>query len=870
MPSRITVRGRAPREGEIGPNAAEREAMFTRGGTTPPPGNLRPAQEIFRAIRDLQNAPGSADRAQEIVIQAAALLGGMGLPGISQAAPGATASGGGGLAAGGAGAAAGGGAMASAMNALARAIEGSTRASGGGGFANPAMLSLISARWSQGPSEKMDPLLRRIDRDVRAIGTGAGGGAPPAWVPPGLPASPSWPGPGAVPWPPGMGTAQGGAAAPGAAPGGAPGWATPAARMRRGRGAPGGGGGGGGAGDVLMGAAAEHFARRMPATSRIARMLGLGAGGAAAAEGGAEAVGLAIPGLDVVAATAGAGFLIYEAGKEIISLVKGAVTAPQKAAGTAAAVLASAMPWYDFQIATARYGITGGFPGGALRGQLYSGLTAPSAMGARLGLSPQEMLGLASNYSIVQRTPEAAARLIETLGASRFAPGLSTLPTGLVQSSILQAQTYGAGAIQSGPLGAASATAQFADAMQKAVAAGLNQAEVMKNINAGISYMASIGATSAVSPSQVFGWEMQFRGAGPGGPTGLLGLQNMQGLTSATALIGHAPLQTMLASRIVRTFTSMGAVQKFVEAHGKPGTWEAMNATPTQRAALKYMVNSAASGGAFGVLMADQEWQSLMLGHPGLMAATLNIPRAPGQSEAENAYLNWQIGHYKSFASAVAAENPPPPLSVSVPYMLANYPSYLSGLKGTPLSAADQQAQMRMGKLYGVDPRVLATLEGVESSFGKNPKAGFNVMQISSPNPMPTTREQSIAEGAQIFSKRLKEGGGNLEAALIGYNEGTIAEQAFLKTGAIDTRGEAYLNKFYEMSGQVGGLQTALKNRALAGSLPLGVAQLNAAEFGQVLADVAGALTTLAAEITSAAGVVGKASSEAPSRAPWK
>ena len=674
--------------------------------------------------------------------------------------------------------------MASAMNALARAIEGSTRASAGGGFANPAMLSLISARWSQGPAEKMDPILRAIDRDVRAIGTGAGGGAPPAWVPPGLPASPSWPGPGAVPWPPGLGTAQGGAAAPGAAPGGAPGWATPAARMRRGRGAPGGGGGGGGAGGGWEAAGAVAGAMGLPATKRVLGMLGrrAAAAGAGAAEaGGAEVAGEAVGGgLGALLGPEGivvGGLIGYEAGKEIISLVKGAVTAPQKVAGQAAAVLASAMPWYDFQIATARYGITGGFPGGALRGQLYSGLTAPSAMGARLGLSPQEMLGLASNYSIVQRTPEAAARLIETLGASRFAPGLSTLPTGLVQQSVLAAQTYGA--VQPGPLGAASATAQFADAMQKAVAAGLNQAEVMKNINAGIASMAANGATAVLSPSAMFNWEMQFRGAGPGGLTGQLGRQNLQGLQSANALIGHAPLQTMLASRIVRGFTSMGAVQSFVEAHGGPGLWASLTDTPTKRKALQNMVSMASSGSAFGLLAADQMWSSLTAGTP-LMAATLNVPRFPGEFAGERTYINWQVGHYTSYASAVAAENPPPPLSVSVPYLPANYPSYLSGLKGTPLSAADQQAQMRMGKLYGIDPRVLATVEGIESTWGTDPKAGFNVMQVTPGSgwPVPKTREQSIAEGAQIFAKRLKEGGGNLEAALIGYRENPTAEQA--------------------------------------------------------------------------------------------
>ena len=865
MPSRITVRGRAAREGEIGPNAAEREAMFTRGGTTPPPGNLRPAQEIFRAIRDLQNAPGSADRAQEIVIQAAALLGGMGIPGISAASPGATTSpAGGGMAAG------GGGAMASAMNNLARAIEGPTRSSGGG-FSNP-LLGLISARWSQGPAEKMDPLLRRIDADIRAQSTGAGGAPPPPFVPPGMSNTPpAWP-PGPQ-WPPqgGAGGRGGGSAATGVTGGtarGAPGWAVSAARITH--------------------------AAGMPHTSRMIRaMIGREGGmGAATAAGGGEGLGgLAEEAGGLVGALSGGavgaeiGMMVGLGVKELVGAVKTVATIPQKIGGFIASTVAAVDPWLSLNVSAIETGIGAGFSGakllkGGIYGGLVAGIGAPSRAMAELGWSPAQGLAAIRGWGIPQPSAAGATNLAVAIGgAQQFMPGLAFLPPGQVLQSLSAAAA--AGAIGPGRVGATLGAAQLSGVLQAAQTSGMNTSMLLSSIDAGIAGMAQSGAaTAAMSPGEMGDYLLRFRGAGPGGRTGALGLQSLGGINAALGTIGSEPIRTMLAARWATQFHSVAQFQKFVMAQpGGAATWQRIASGPGQMRQIQDMIIEA---NANHPLAAGEIAGEILQNAPDL-ATTLLAPTGIGRggmTQGMRDLLKQRLLNEPSIAAALTQTNPARygvlPAGSPTAFEEKDVPEYKKEMARLGMSASLIEQNIVAGRKSGISPLVMAPRMAMESNMGtsthRNPLA-FNQTGRQNPYqvtpqglpkgwPAPKTRQEAITDAFISMRGDLIESGGNFEKAFAIYTGNTPAEQAnaLIEPAYINgKRNPLFGEGYYQQVAKMQGLKGPLAARSAEAAARVGQAQQTYNLLGGTINFIAEELANLADDMASTAAAINSA-----------
>ena len=890
MPSRVTIRGKAPSPEQLrsaveGLPAAERQSLLNNPAfqSATAGQRIQPAQELFKAIRALQNGQ-SVVPAQELALQAAALLGGFGLPGIEGILnPGV---------AGAAPASRGMGPTSAipwtqqgasspviqdVIRRTAQAVVSATHGPGGPvsltalqgltmpqkpwgvqqGQTSPVIVlpggmgvraSGAAAMAPEGVTQPVpnaiDELKRidvdirrlgsenldRIDHDIRRLGVTPappagwqlpfGGTAIPSFVPPGMTRAggpPAW-------VPPGVGMGGGGGGG-----GGLPG--TPGAA-----GAPGGGGFGWGA------AAAGAVAARGLGLGRTASLLGRMAGG------GVE-LGLA----------AGAAWEI--------------ATLPQHMANIPQALMNAARAYVGPAYALAGYSRAGGFgyAGMPLLNSFYAGNGLPTAELRAAGMTPADAVQQLQTFGIVQSSVSRSNRLAVALGTARFMPGFSGLPDDTAAQFL--GRMTGAGMIPGTAGGAQIGVVQVSDILSKAVTLGMDRVQVLQAINSGVQALIGAGAMGG-SMARIGAFLTGFP-AEPG-KSGQFGLNVMGQIEGAVSTIGTNPLRTLIATQFGMQFHAPAQLQAYMQKNA-PGLWQTLSNSGNKRIILNNLTQAVASGNPQGIayftqqlLQTDPRFAAMVMASP----AVLNL-LPPGflRTEAAANILG------TSAVGALDVLNPAGAIPDQVTKFLGGLPigynkgqtaDYTAALgKVKKLSSSDAALVMSVAATTGVDPRIIATLMGVESTWGtakydqSGRPVGVNVMQISSANPMPTTRQGSIIEGAQLFKKRYEEARRAMpnappsvlmEAALIGYSAaGTVGETAFIKTGQMTTPEAAYIEAFNTAAARMGLPNAYLGNVAATGAATMGGAVTTYAEIGQPISN---AVTNLQSVVSAISGLI--------------
>lgn len=405
----------------------------------------------------------------------------------------------------------------------------------------------------------------------------------------------------------------------------------------------------------------------------------------------------------------------------------------------------------------------------ALRSIYPGGLQTPPWMRA-LGISPGRALGLVQGLGVSPTSSEDFEGSARALGSVQFMPGLGGAEQPVL-NSVSNAARYGL--VQPNEGSIRSYTAGLQETLTTAVQRGMDRATILRSIDAGIAMAARTG-TGAVSSTGIQDFMMRFTNL-PGGMTGEAGLAAMGGLQGSMEQVGRAPLQTMMAAQAARGLRTEDDVKKFLGSR-----YADLSAKPEGRQAIANLLSANRSGNQFSAAM----WLTALTdGDPDAQRRILSQSPFYAGMSADMRPLAEARATGMSPMAVLAANNPGNPGRTGSPVGFNFGPG---GLRDTTGSDADYKAKLlRMGvrgdlvdvviseaRKHNVSPILMGGVMMKESSGGRDPRAGDNVMQIdpSSGMPVPQSAAQSIQEGAEHLDRDLARGGGNFYQAMRGYN----------------------------------------------------------------------------------------------------
>ncbi len=619
--------------------------------------------------------------------------------------------------------------------------------------------------------------------------------------------------------------------------------------------------------------------------SRVGGMFGgggSGGGGGGGGFAGAAAGGFGFGGVASLLAGGIEGEVIYQAVKEV-------ATAPQHLVSMAAGMMQRAAPYIDQVRQTAMMSRAGGYAFGDQRtpGSLMSQFLLPggkpTAMMSELGLTQQQAASWLSTFGIVQPSAEAAGGLVGAIGRSQYAPGLSMVgPDKLAQ---FFADVAGAGAVAPSARGVSQSTGQLSDILTKAIAHGMNSADVLQSIDSNIQSLAGAGAggTSLAGTARF----MTSFGNLPGAQSGALGLSEAQGIHAAAATIGTDPARTYGAAIFASRFDTAAKLKaELRKTTGSNDYWNTLNSTQAGRDQLNNYFKLASTGQVFA---ASQLAAQLLSGSGGENAlAALNTGGDAFASALPPAYRDLVLGHQAGDVSATAHEvrlNPSsginPALTSNTDYlhnvnpafdpkMAAQYRATLTRLKvdGKSLSPKQVDDLMRAGRNGKTNPLLLAPLMWQESSFGTDRanNGTTNVMQMSGSSGHPWTggsAYKSMLQRAQLFQRDLRSSGGNVALALdMGGPDG----HAHPSTTSTYLTGNGNRASVYDVAEQEGLFGTGINPRILSdvaqtNAQRMASAALTFSETGPFLATAGVALDAVSVNAAAAARALKSAGS---------
>ena len=565
---------------------------------------------------------------------------------------------------------------------------------------------------------------------------------------------------------------------------------------------PGGGGGGGGHGPIpLLGG--FGFPR---AAGALGRMLGIGVGA----------------------------YIAGEVSKEV-------VTAPQTFLGLESSAVGASMPYIDFRRGVFAAARSGGFGGAGLYDTLKPGLS-PAQWAANAGYSSLGALRLIQGFGV---SPTGAG---QAAGMGTALAGMGYLPfMGGVDTSAHMRLMGSLGLVGANGDAITQHAGQLSDIFANATARGMNKADVLRSIDAGVAMMSRNGA-GVVNTQNLADFLFHF-GNSPSARSGEMGMSVAAGLQSANASVGANPLPTMLYGQFaMRNFRTRGGIRAFMDRTMGAGSYDTfLRNNPGGGALLDALTQSVRQGNA---VMAGKYAADLISGNPTAQYAILGdspyIQALPASMRPAAAagllgmntalpLLNYQHGTGIAGAS---------------PYVPGQEGAYAAGLRAQGVRPDLIPGMLAAAKRQGMNPILLGAVLGMESSGGTDTKGMLNPANVMHwLDGTPRTAQESIEGGAAHYLGNLRQAGGNALEAYRLYNKGAASSAPLSLASRNKFLG--LLRQGYEGEEGAGMAPILGENQALAAqqNVEISSASLTFDEVGKHVAGVNAALDNLAAHI---------------------
>lgn len=281
-----------------------------------------------------------------------------------------------------------------------------------------------------------------------------------------------------------------------------------------------------------------------------------------------------------------------------VELGSAAYFLPEEISALASGEYSKSKQAIDFIRATSAMGRTGGFAGNDLRRAFgYGGKgiggnfdPVPEWM-SQYGVTPDEAVASVQRFGIRPTTTNQAVGIAAQLAEMPFRPALSGLSSGELQGSAAMAARYGR--IDADSMGIMKFAQQLEPIFARATATGVDQSTLLRSMNTYLSGNASAGGV--INTPSIGDFLSSFSSI-PGGGTGELGLSMASGIGRSGAMIGRAPLQTILSSTVTSKFKSEEDIKNWLNKT-QPGFYESLKNDPAHSAMLDAVVQSIQPGG---------------------------------------------------------------------------------------------------------------------------------------------------------------------------------------------------------------------------------------------------------------------------------
>ncbi|MDA8249168.1 MAG: hypothetical protein M0Z28_08310 [Rhodospirillales bacterium] len=459
----------------------------------------------------------------------------------------------------------------------------------------------------------------------------------------------------------------------------------------------------------------------------------------------------------------GVGVGAYIAGE----VIKEVVTAPQTLLGLESSAVGASMPYIDFRRGVFAAARSGGFGGAGLYDTLKPGLS-PAEWAANAGYSSLGALKLIQGFGVSPTGGNMA-------GVGKALTGMEYLPfMGGVDTSAHMRLMGSLGLVGANGDAITQHAGALSDIFANATARGMNKADVLRSIDAGVAMMSRNGA-GVINTQGLADFLFHF-GNSPSARSGEMGMSVAAGLQSANASVGSDPLHTMIYGQFaMRHFRTRGGVKAFMERTMGAGSYATfLRDNPGGGALIDVLTKSVQAGNTTlaakytaDLINGNQTAQyAIVEGSPFSQAIINGQPELARPAAAAGLALQHSalpLLNYQNGAGIAGAS----------PYVAGQEAAYAAGLRAQGVRPDLIPGMLAAAKRQGMNPVLLGAVLGMESSGGtdtKGMKNPANVMHWL--DGTPRTEQESIEGGAAHYLGNLRQAGGNAVEAYRLYNKG--------------------------------------------------------------------------------------------------